>query len=271
MRLILLVELFTISIVESPSNCKWFKENRHSNWEFPYVYDIDNSSTLSVSEKKSHNFRNLKKLNWDYDAYWMYANTYTDLFMPLISDNLKEAGIDPIDVHNVSDVIWMNALLVNYTAKIKLTGGRMRYISELERQGDAYMYFPKNNFIQLNVTVINPYILCRFNYHFQTTVFPYVWHSGKLFADVTNVTSNLLLSLDLTKQVIDLAKFTLLDIESVHVTLYNNLPIFDQFTSKIVNYLLPFYKEKIIQVSEETVAQEIYMRMNDINGIFFYK
>ncbi|XP_051163823.1 uncharacterized protein LOC127283168 isoform X2 [Leptopilina boulardi] len=190
--------------------------------------------------------------------------------MPLISSNLKKTGIDPIDVLNITDVIWMKALFINFTAKINLINGRIKYISELERQGDVFISFPTNNFIQLNVTVINPYLLCRFNYDFLTTVFPFVWHSGKLFADVINVTSNLLLTLDLTKQFIDLEKFTILDIESVHVTLNNNLPIFDEFASKIVNYLLPFYKKKIIQVSEKTVSKEIYMRIKDINEIFFY-
>lgn len=269
LSVVLLVEIIAIvRIVESPIKRKCYKENEI--FSFPYVYEFANATKFIFSENKLPNFRNSKKSKWDHEAYWIYANTYTDLFMPLILSNLKEIGIDPIDVHNITDVIWMKALFLNCTARINLTNGRIKYISELERQGDAFISFSTNNFIQLNVTVINSYLLCIFNYDFLTTMFPFFWHSGNLLANVTNVLSNLLLTLDLTKQFVDLEKFTILDIESVHVTLNNSLPIFDEFASKIVNYFLPFYKEKIIQVSEKTVSQEIFMRMKNINEIFFY-
>lgn len=34
----------------------------------------------------------------------------------------------------------------------------MSHISKLERQGDAFMSFSSDNLIQLNVTVMNPYL-----------------------------------------------------------------------------------------------------------------
>ncbi|XP_033220288.1 uncharacterized protein LOC117174938 [Belonocnema kinseyi] len=109
------------------------------------------------------------------------------------------------------------------------------------------MSFLSGNLIQLNVTVRNPYLFCKFHYNFETTIFPYVWQRGDLFVSVNNVTSNLLLTLDTAKDMPDLNKLTILDIKSMEVILNNNLPVFDHVISKVVNHMLVFYAKKIIQ------------------------